>query len=300
MRLALPLLAALLLCPALAAPGPGDVERATTRVAQALDGVLRGCPTSFARIGTPDKRCVGAGGTVEGVRVRLGSALGADLYGVWRSRDEQRSVYNWLRTPGGYVYVRVQPDPDGRAQTLVYLDLPPGSVGATGNGSTGSATGSATPSTTPQGGVSVRRPTPAPAPVTPARPAPRATPQPTAPAAPARTAPQPSPQASAPATPSPGPSTSGNLAPVAFRRTLQLQAQRQNGADVEAVQNRLIALTRPSGGGRGDGWYGPVTAATVRAFQASNGLPVTGRVDQATWNLLFSGEARTFPASAIR
>ena len=71
-------------------------------------------------------------------------------------------------------------------------------------------------------------------------------------------------------------------------------------ADVAAVQNRLIALTRPSGGGRGDGWYGPVTAATVRAFQGSNGLPVTGRVDEATWNLLFSENARTFSASAIR
>lgn len=69
---------------------------------------------------------------------------------------------------------------------------------------------------------------------------------------------------------------------------------------MEAVQNRLIALTRPSGGGRGDGWYGPVTAATVRAFQGANGLPVTGRVDEATWKLLFSEDARTFPASAIR
>ncbi|WP_216328339.1 peptidoglycan-binding domain-containing protein [Deinococcus aestuarii] len=287
MRLALLLLAALLLCPALAAPGAGDVERATTRVAQALDGVLRNCPASFARIGTPDKKCVGAGGTVEGVRVRLGSALGADLYGVWRSRDEQRSVYNWLRTPGGYVYVRVQPDPDGRAQTLVYLDLPPNSGADTGNGNAGSVT----PSLAPQAGVSVQRPPPA-APTTPARPASQVTPQPTTPAAPARTPPPP--QASAPA------SSAGTLAPVPFRRTLQLQAQRQNGADVAAVQNRLIALTRPSGGGRGDGWYGPVTAATVRAFQGSNGLPVTGRVDGATWNLLFSEAARTFPASAIR
>ena len=83
-----------------------------------------------AGIGTPDKKCVGAGDTVEGTRVKLGAALGADLYGVWRSRDEQRSVYNWLRTPGGYVYVRVQPDPDGRAQTLVYLDLPPSTAPA--------------------------------------------------------------------------------------------------------------------------------------------------------------------------
>ena len=66
------------------------------------------------------------------------------------------------------------------------------------------------------------------------------------------------------------------------------------------MQDRLIALTRPSGGGRGDGWYGPVTAATVRAFQAANELSVTGRVDRATWDLLFSPRARTFAAESIR
>ncbi|MEF2279563.1 peptidoglycan-binding domain-containing protein [Deinococcus sp. YIM 134068] len=271
MRFAVPLMLALCSSPALAAP---NVEQAGTRTAQALNGVLRNCPASFAGIGTTDKKCVGVSGTVEAVRVRLGEAVGDDLYGVWRSRDEQRSVYNWLRTPGGYVYIRLQPDPDGRAQTLVYLDTPPGSTPAT--------PAARTPTPTPVPNVTVTRPTPAPAPTTPARPAPQAR---TQPATPTATTPAPS---------------SRDLSSVPFRRTLQLQAQRLSGTDVEALQNRLIALTRPSGGGRGDGWYGPITAATVRAFQAANGLPVTGRVDRATWDALFSENARTFAASTIR
>ncbi|MBB5234630.1 peptidoglycan-binding domain-containing protein [Deinococcus budaensis] len=273
-----PLLVAALLAapaPALAAPTGRDVERAATRAAQALDGVLRDCPASFARIGTPQKKCVGVGGTVEQARARLGTALGADLYGVWRSRDEQRSVYNWVRAPGGYVYLRLQPDPDGRAQTLGYFDTPPGTAPAAA--------------------------AKAPAPPAPARRAPSSPATASAPRPPARTTPAPRPAAPpAPAKSAPTAASARSLAPQPFARTLQLQAQRLNGADVRAVQDRLIALTRPSGGGRGDGWYGPVTAATVRAFQAANGLAVTGRVDRATWDLLFSSSARTFAADSIR
>ncbi|MCV5746384.1 hypothetical protein OFN42_39870, partial [Escherichia coli] len=83
------------------------------RTAQALGGVLRDCPASFARIGTDQKECVGLSANVEQARTRLTAALADDLYGVWRSRDGQRSVYNWVRTPGGYVYLRLQPDPEG-------------------------------------------------------------------------------------------------------------------------------------------------------------------------------------------
>lgn len=101
-----------------------DLSAAATRTAAALNGVLRNCPASFDPIGTPGKQCVGAPGTTEQVRQTLTAALKADLYGVWRSRDDQRSVFNWLDTPGGFVYLRLQPDPDGRAQTLIYLDLP--------------------------------------------------------------------------------------------------------------------------------------------------------------------------------
>ena len=36
-----------------------------------------------------------------------------------------------------------------------------------------------------------------------------------------------------------------------------------------------------------DGIYGTATSEAVRAFQAQNGLPVTGDVDRATYNLLY-------------
>ncbi|WP_019586519.1 peptidoglycan-binding domain-containing protein [Deinococcus apachensis] len=288
MKVAAALLATLLTVPALAAPTGKDVERAATRAAQALDGVLRSCPVNFARVGTPGKRCVGVQGTVEEARTRLGAALGDDLYGVWRSRDEQRSVYNWVRTPGGYVYLRLQPDPEGRAQTLVYLDTPPETT-AQGSGANRTAAGTMAPSSQATGNQtsSTRPATSAPAarPTTP-RPAP-SSPQTAAPSQTART-------------PAPSPSATPALARVPFTRPLRLTDPRMNGEDVRAVQDRLIALTRPSGGGRGDGWYGPVTVATVRAFQVANGLPVTGQVDRVTWNALFSPQARTFPAGSIR
>ncbi|MFC4424715.1 peptidoglycan-binding domain-containing protein [Deinococcus navajonensis] len=252
--------------PVLAAPSAAQVEQAATRVAATLDGVLRDCPASYAKIGTPDKVCVGAPQTVEQVRVRLSSAHGADLQGVWRSRDAQRSVYNWLRTPGGYVYLRVQADPEGRARSLIYLDTPP-----------------ETPAPAPKPEQSVGA-APAQVTVTIARPAPA---KPAAPVA-KPVAPKPAPSRQGAASPS--------LGPQPFSRVLELQERRMNGADVRAVQNRLIALTLNSSGGQGDGWYGPVTAATVRAFQTANGLPVTGRVDRSTWNLLFSPAARPFTA----
>ncbi len=36
-----------------------------------------------------------------------------------------------------------------------------------------------------------------------------------------------------------------------------------------------------------DGIYGPETAGAVAAFQGANGLPVTGEVDSATWDMIF-------------
>ncbi|PTA67613.1 peptidoglycan-binding domain-containing protein [Deinococcus arcticus] len=255
-------LAPALLGLALAAPPSAPattLERAATRLTQSLGGVLRNCPASFQAIGTANKQCVGVTRTVEQTRLALTGALGDDLYGVWRSKDDQRSVYNWLRTPGGTVYLRLQPDPEGRAQTLLYLDVPPGSAPASGTvpstgaagtaGAAGTVSSGATTSGASSAGASVR---PASTPV-------------------ARSA-----------------------APLAFRRTLQVQSPRLNGPDVLAVQNRLIALMRPARSGQGDGWYGPVTANTVRAFQASAGLRATGRVDRATWDALFSTAAKPF------
>lgn len=281
------LIAAVLSASASAAPAGADVERAAMRVAQTLDGVLRNCPASFSKVGTDTKRCVGSSLNVEQVRVKLGSALGGELYGVWRSRDEQRSVYNWVRTGAGYVYLRLQADPDGRAQTLVYLDVPldssvtaaptPASPAAP---TAGAGSGPAPGGSTQIGSVTLTPAAPADPKVEPAKSAP-ATGGGAAPPAPAPA--QTSPSASAP-----------SLAPVPFRRVLQLQAKRLNGPDVVAVQNRLIGLMKPTPAGRGDGWYGPVTAETVRSFQKANGLAPSGRVDRLTWDTLFSPGARTF------
>jgi hypothetical protein len=274
---------------AAAAPAKADVEKAAVRLASVLDGVLRNCPTSFAKIGTDLKACVGTGGTVENVRMKLVAELQADLYGVWRSRDEQRSVFNWLKTPAGFVYVRLQPDPDGRAQTLVYLDTPPNSAPAAAATTPSTAAKPAPTTTTPANstqidGVTLTRPAPTPAPTPPAR-TPPITPTPTL--VNPRTSPAPT-------------NAQPSLAPLPYTRVLELLPKRMNGQDVLAVQNRLIALTQPSSGGRGDGYFGPVTAATVRAFQAANGLGVTGQVDRATWDVLFSAAAKPFKAGAIR
>ncbi|CAM3517498.1 peptidoglycan-binding domain-containing protein [Deinococcus frigens] len=299
MKRAAALAFSLLVATAATAPGRTDLEAAATQSAQMLGGVLRDCPTSFAGIGTPEKQCVGVGNTVEDARLKLSAALPKELYGVWRSRDGQRSVYNWLRTAGGYVYLRLQPDPNGRAQTLIYLDLPPAQSEA---GSDASPPNDGTQI----GGVTL---TPAAsAPPKPATPAEAA-----APAAPTSAA---SPSAETPPSPQPSDSTAKptaptrktaptsdaavaatpNLAPVPFGRALKLQNRRLNGPDVLAVQNRLIALMRPQRAGQGDGWYGPVTTQTVRAFQQANGLPVTGVVDRKTWERLFSASAQHFDA----
>ncbi|GGS29785.1 peptidoglycan-binding domain-containing protein [Deinococcus knuensis] len=281
-----------------------DLTGAATRAAAALNGVLRNCPASFETIGTPGKQCVGAPGTTEQVRQTLTATLKDDLYGVWRSRDEQRSVFNWLGTPGGFVYLRLQPDPDGRAQTLVYLDLPPDGdptpdtppASATASNPTASnaapaARGATLPAGAVQMGGVTLTPLDSPS-VQAARPAP-------APPAPQLTASRPAPAAPTPTlvvTLAPGAVTARSLAPVPFSRPLSLQTSRLNGPDVLAVQNRLIRLMRPVRPGQGDGWFGPVTADAVRAFQSASGLPVTGRVDRATWDRLFSPDARSFTA----
>lgn len=45
-----------------------------------------------------------------------------------------------------------------------------------------------------------------------------------------------------------------------------------------------------------DGMFGPATAASVRAFQQSEGLPQTGAVDRATWDALYSRYASIIAA----
>ncbi len=62
-------------------------------------------------------------------------------------------------------------------------------------------------------------------------------------------------------------------------RTLRLQDPYQRGDDVQAVQE---AITAAGFTVAIDGIYGPLSAAGVKAYQESRGLPVTGQVDAAT------------------
>ena len=63
------------------------------------------------------------------------------------------------------------------------------------------------------------------------------------------------------------------------------------GEDVAQVQQRLIELGYLTG--TADGQYGMQTAQAVEQFQKTNGLSVTGTVNQKTYDLLFSEEAKT-------
>lgn len=65
------------------------------------------------------------------------------------------------------------------------------------------------------------------------------------------------------------------------------------GEDVAQVQQRLIELGYLTG--TADGQYGMQTAKAVEQFQKTNGLSVTGTVNQKTYDLLFSEDAKTDP-----
>jgi Putative peptidoglycan binding domain len=251
-------------------PTPADIEAQAERLAGALDGVLRNCPAAYAAVGTPGKRCLGVTGDVDTVRAQLSGALDGELYGVWRSRDDQRTVFNWIRVPSGTVYLRVAADSANPARSLIYLDAP--TVQASELNAAGT-TGASTPS---------------------------AAQPPSAQTRPAPSKPRPTTTVTTPSTAQTGGVTitrpARSLAPLPFTRTLELRSPRLSGPDVLAAQNRLIALTLGSGPGKGDGWYGPNTAKAVRDFQSANGLGATGKVDKATWDALFSSEAKRFKA----
>lgn len=71
----------------------------------------------------------------------------------------------------------------------------------------------------------------------------------------------------------------------AFARVLQLQLPYDRGADVLALQNRLVQLGARAGAP--DGVYGSMTAAALRSWQAQQGLPATGICDEECWKRLF-------------
>lgn len=69
-----------------------------------------------------------------------------------------------------------------------------------------------------------------------------------------------------------------------FTRSLSVPIE---GDDVRMVQQRLTTLGFGNFG-NANGIFGPQTEAAIIAFQTANRLPVSGIVDQATWNVLFN------------
>ncbi|MEU8274899.1 peptidoglycan-binding domain-containing protein [Microbispora bryophytorum] len=47
-----------------------------------------------------------------------------------------------------------------------------------------------------------------------------------------------------------------------------------------------------------DSWYGPKSAAVCRGYQKGTGLPVTGKVDRATWDMTWSWTKPSTPSAA--
>jgi peptidoglycan hydrolase-like protein with peptidoglycan-binding domain len=102
-------------------------------------------------------------------------------------------------------------------------------------------------------------------------PAPSPSPAPT----PAPT-PAPSPSPTPTASPTPvSPGSAGPLAPF----VAQVLAYGSTGPAVRAVQHLLGVIPV-------SGWYGPVTTAAVRTFQAAHKIPTTGNVGPLTWAAL--------------
>ena len=80
-----------------------------------------------------------------------------------------------------------------------------------------------------------------------------------------------------------------------YKRDLWLtpDGSRMTGEDVKRLQNRLMIVSGIDLGKGGDGFFGPTTEKLVTKFQENNGLTGTGVVDQTTWELLFSGQAKS-------
>ena len=98
-----------------------------------------------------------------------------------------------------------------------------------------------------------------------------------------------------PATPAlPAPPTSA--AAPSLDRPLSLAEPRQNGTDVQALQQRLSELGYFVG--TVDGIFGPQAEVAVRAFQTLNGLEADAIVGPQTWAALFDPTTEVAPTVA--
>jgi peptidoglycan hydrolase-like protein with peptidoglycan-binding domain len=74
----------------------------------------------------------------------------------------------------------------------------------------------------------------------------------------------------------PAPTPSPTTAPSTPSGVYAVLVQGSSGPDV-ALAQRVIGVTA-------DGQFGPITLAALKKWQAANGVPVTGRLDAATWS----------------
>ncbi|MDR2313406.1 MAG: peptidoglycan-binding protein [Spirochaetaceae bacterium] len=74
-----------------------------------------------------------------------------------------------------------------------------------------------------------------------------------------------------------------------FSRVLEIKSRRMNGQDVRRVQSRLLSLGFKKLG-EADGWYGPLTAGTIKTLQGFLGFPRDGRVTVDFWNVIFDSK----------
>lgn len=280
-----------------------QAQRAASLVAQAAGATVRPCPPDGA-----GAVCLLAAQSGGAVRDRLDAALTGRWAGPWT--QDGAVARNVLRHEGGLVGVSVQGREDGASE--VRLDASPlGLARAAQSGERGQVGElpvipalPAETEATADPEVTTEDPAVAAAEDVEAPPRTEDAPSGT-PAAPAQNPGVPAPAPSGPPSPDVAPAPSAappaqaEKNPDGFRRPLALREARQNGEDVRRVQNRLVDVAGMPRGRGGDGWYGPTTQATVRAFQAANGLPVTGVVDRTTWNVLFSARARAFDPRAV-
>ncbi|AFZ67685.1 peptidoglycan-binding domain-containing protein [Deinococcus peraridilitoris] len=272
---------------ALAAATPAQVEGAAVAAARAVDGTIVACPETFRNF-TESRRCVRVPGEPEEIKARLNRSLGAALVSAWRAQSNPIYSYNYLRSAGEFVGIVAGPAARDGKSTLLVFDAVPDRADLRRD--------EESVRIVPQPREESQASTPAPGTVTPS-----ASPSGSSPA-------QPGASTGAANRETPGAAAGAGTVPAAraasprltFARPLVLREPRLNGEDVRAVQNRLMDVAGMARGAGGDGWYGPVTSATVRAFQAANALPVTGMVDRTTWERLFSPEARPFDPNAVR